>query len=243
VTAPLLLLFWLALAASVFAETNLTLTAHAGETNTPAASTTNAPPSAVTSNALPDTITINGTTYSNVTWHSVTPTTVTIFHQTGVATIPLAQLPPEVQKQFGYDSVKVKEFEDSQKAKGLIIYRGQWMTPEDGQRVYQDDLDAEDVKRRENDAIQIDTKVIQVLPDGLLCSGVSYGVGVYNYMSGYNVADVEIVLTHCSTDGVVDGTIVDATVIPDGTVSYETVLGVSKTVKKYRCLRYTYYSR
>jgi hypothetical protein len=54
-------------------------------------------------NRLPATLTIDGITYSNVTWRTVTPTTVSIFHRTGVASIPLEKLPPELQKEFGYD--------------------------------------------------------------------------------------------------------------------------------------------
>jgi uncharacterized Zn ribbon protein len=54
-------------------------------------------------NTLPTTITVDGITYSNVTWRTVTPATVTIFHETGVASIPLEKLPPELQRRFGYD--------------------------------------------------------------------------------------------------------------------------------------------
>ena len=87
----------------------------AEETNTPAPAsvTNNAAPSAVTSNALPDTITIDGTTYENVRWERATISTVTIFHKTGVATIPLTMLPPELQKRFGYDPQKVAAWQNT----------------------------------------------------------------------------------------------------------------------------------
>jgi hypothetical protein len=57
-------------------------------------------------NTLPTTITVDGIIYSNVTWRTVTPATVTIFHETGVASIPLEKLPPELQQRFGYDPQK-----------------------------------------------------------------------------------------------------------------------------------------
>ena len=79
--------------------------AHAEESNAP---------SGVTSNALPVTITIDGTIYENVRWESVTPSTVTIFHKTGVATIPLKALPPELQKRFGYAPQKDAEWQSQQ---------------------------------------------------------------------------------------------------------------------------------
>jgi hypothetical protein len=81
----------------------LASTVLAEETNAPAAA-------AVTSNALPASITIDGTTYEDVRWERVTPTTVTIFHKTGVATIPLEKLPPALQKRFGYDQQKAADY-------------------------------------------------------------------------------------------------------------------------------------
>jgi hypothetical protein len=61
-------------------------------------------------NTLPATITVDGITYSNVTWRTVTPATVSIFHQTGVASIPLAKLPLGLQQRFGYDKSKAEEY-------------------------------------------------------------------------------------------------------------------------------------
>ena len=86
----------------------IVIAARAEQTNPPAAAgaATNAAPGAVTSNALPASITIDGIVYSNVTWRMVTAATVTIFHQTGVASIPLEKLPPELQQRFGYQPQK-----------------------------------------------------------------------------------------------------------------------------------------
>jgi hypothetical protein len=61
-------------------------------------------------NTLPGTITVDGITYSNVTWRTVTPATVSIFHQTGVASIPLEKLPSDLQRRFGYDPVKAVQY-------------------------------------------------------------------------------------------------------------------------------------
>lgn len=62
-------------------------------------------------NTLPATITVDGVTYENVRWGRVTPTTVSIFHKTGVASIPMEKLPPELQKQFRYDPKKAAEYQ------------------------------------------------------------------------------------------------------------------------------------
>ena len=61
-------------------------------------------------NPLPDTITIDKITYSNVTWRTVTPATVSIFHSTGVAAIPLEKLPPDLQTRFGYNPQKAADY-------------------------------------------------------------------------------------------------------------------------------------
>ena len=89
----------------------------AEETNTPstASATSNAAPSGVTSNAAPSSIKIEGTTYEEVRWGRVTLSTVTIFHKTGVATIPLWKLPKELQERFGYDPQKSFALEDARR--------------------------------------------------------------------------------------------------------------------------------
>jgi len=53
---------------------------------------------------------VDGVTYSNVTFTSVSPTTVSIIHQTGAVIIPLDKLPPELQKQFNYDPKKAAAY-------------------------------------------------------------------------------------------------------------------------------------
>jgi hypothetical protein len=67
-------------------------------------------------NLLPTTITVDGVTYSNVTWRTVTPATVSIFHQTGVASIPLEKLPPELQQRFGYDPRRAAAYQAQESA-------------------------------------------------------------------------------------------------------------------------------
>jgi hypothetical protein len=66
---------------------------------------------AAASNTLPTSITLNGTAYEDVRWKRATAATVTIFHRGGIATIPLAELPPDLQKHFGYDPRKAADYE------------------------------------------------------------------------------------------------------------------------------------
>src|SRR5437867_11955456 len=56
------------------------------------------------------TLTVDGIVYSNVAFGAATPATVSVRHSTGITTIPLEKLSPELQKQFGYDSVKAAAY-------------------------------------------------------------------------------------------------------------------------------------
>lgn len=51
------------------------------------------------------------TVYRNVRVRDVSAKWITILHSGGIAQVPLAQLSPELQARFGYDSERAKEFE------------------------------------------------------------------------------------------------------------------------------------
>jgi len=57
------------------------------------------------------TLIVDGVTYSNVTFGTVTPLSVSIRHSSGIARLPLAKLPPELQQRFGYDPIKAAEWQ------------------------------------------------------------------------------------------------------------------------------------
>ena len=59
-------------------------------------------------------LTIDGETYSNVTWGTATPATVTAFHSSGIATLPLEKLPLEFKKQFGYERHQAAAYSNAQ---------------------------------------------------------------------------------------------------------------------------------
>lgn len=62
-------------------------------------------------------LTVDGVTYSNVTFGTATLTTVTISHSSGIATLPLAKLPPELQTRFGYSPQRVADWQKAQRQK------------------------------------------------------------------------------------------------------------------------------
>jgi hypothetical protein len=53
-------------------------------------------------------VTLKGERFEKARITEVTPATITIVHAAGVATVPLSELPAELQKQFGYDEAKAK---------------------------------------------------------------------------------------------------------------------------------------
>lgn len=56
------------------------------------------------------TLTVDGVIYSNVTFGTVTPLSVSIRHKTGAASVPLWKLPPDLQQRFRYDPVRAADY-------------------------------------------------------------------------------------------------------------------------------------
>jgi type II secretory pathway pseudopilin PulG len=71
------------------------------------------PVSSATSLRAEDWKTTDGKVYQNVTVIDSAPDAVTILHQDGGALVPLANLPPDIQKRFNYDPVKAKAAADA----------------------------------------------------------------------------------------------------------------------------------
>lgn len=56
------------------------------------------------------TLTVDGVTFSNVTFGTATPYAVSVRHEHGIASVPLEKLSPELQKRFGYDANKAAQY-------------------------------------------------------------------------------------------------------------------------------------
>ena len=56
------------------------------------------------------TLTVGEVIYTNAVFGAVTPYAVTIKHSTGVAEVPLSELPDDLQKRFGYDPQKAQDY-------------------------------------------------------------------------------------------------------------------------------------
>jgi hypothetical protein len=178
--------------------------------------------------ALADDITIDGTTYQDFRFGAIRGTTVTIFHKTGVASVPVASLPPETQKKLGYDPVKAQAaIEQAVKAR----------------------IEAERLRQQELSKPipeMISGTVIQVEKNGLLIQPADTGLGWHQVaeldnrtgMTSYHpepnepIHHLPVFLTIDPT-GYVDGQDVRLNGVPSGTVSYTGVDGAMHTVKHY----------
>lgn len=62
----------------------------------------------------PVVLTVDGLVYSNVTFGTVTPFAVSVRHSSGLMSVPLAKLPPELQQRFGYDPEKAVKYREAE---------------------------------------------------------------------------------------------------------------------------------
>jgi hypothetical protein len=77
--------------------------------------------------------------YTNAVFGAVTPYAVTIKHSTGVAEVPLSELPDDLQKRFGYDPEKAQVYLQESTARQAAL-------------VARDNQEAVDRSAREHDA-------------------------------------------------------------------------------------------
>jgi hypothetical protein len=86
-------------------------------------------------------LTVEGVTYSNVIFRTVTPLTVTVFHKTGVVAIPLEKLSPELRKRFSYDPERAaaerNRLLEQQKKSEIGALKQQWLRQEEEQQKIQ----------------------------------------------------------------------------------------------------------
>lgn len=114
------------------------------------------------------TFTVDGVTYKDVRFKRSTPDTVTFFHSSGVAKVPLSKLPPELQKELGYDAEKAAAWESAMKKA------------------------SDDAAKRRNEDAAINAKlqlwnltVEQVLPSGIIVRGIKGDMPPVEMRGGY----------------------------------------------------------
>ena len=195
-------------------------------------------------------LTVDGTTYSNVTFGAATPAAVKVFHSSGIASLPLAKLPPELQQRFGYDPQKAADYNRQTQARQAAVL-AQEKAAAARRKLIQDIEESEEFVRG---------KVLQITADGALITD-AYTERMYtrerttttappqrrDYKTlGSHSTSVTTVITNINRvamspenepifvlglRGGVDGQRWSGTIYPAGTHRYTSVQGAVKTVK------------
>ena len=163
------------------------------------------------------TLTVDGVTYSNVTFGTVTPYAVSIRHEHGIASVPLEKLSPELQKRFGYDANKAAQYH-------VAELQAQQAEAERLRRIKeQQDADvraSQQVRQLTRDGVPLTGKVksvvaagvivdaqmgtLQILPDGssnLLFSKSRVEVLLTGYPNKSNLASGDKIMCEATRDG------------------------------------------
>ena len=137
------------------------------ETNpaTPTNSSANVASVDISNSPVANSITIAGTTYEEFRWGRVTPATVTIFHKTGVAAIPLDRLPTELQVKFGYDPVKARPYR-LREAKARIAW--EQARVQRIQRLHQQQAEEDRLNGLKAKAVDFYCKIVALDPKGVI---------------------------------------------------------------------------
>ena len=173
------------------------------------------------------TLTVDGITYSNVTFGTVSPSSVSIYHSTGIAKVPLTKLPSELQQQFGYDPQKATAWQKSERQAA----EAQLATHEEAKRR------TEWIK---NNVVNIGGVVVDVVEGkGVILSNKNDAEALNRAYIQYGaIVSPESLKIHtcfleCDTKKFVNGSTVYCSAYMEGTYSYITVMGANMKISRW----------
>jgi len=121
---------------------------------------------------LAETLTIEGVTFEDIRWGNTTTDSVTVYHKTGVATIPLEKLPLGLQQRFGYDPKKADERLAFEKAEQQRKAEANAVCQLEEAKVLKDSADAAVKREAFDEAVALFNKAT-----GYLATSVSFFAG------------------------------------------------------------------
>jgi len=199
---------------------------------------TNSTATTAPTNALPTTITIGNIVYEDVRWGTVTPFSVSIFHKSGIAKIPLYSLPPELQKRFGYDPRKGEKYRQAEAQQ-----QAAWQQAEQLRlaKLKQQQAEEEQAKRAAQaqaekcaGSMLVYAQVTQVLKEGLLLRIICCGKRIGEDYGPPDDPPLEWVLIgHPKQNTLVKGNYVQGRAYRDGVFKSDTVVGVPRTIERW----------
>jgi hypothetical protein len=194
---------------------------------------------------IPELKTASGKTYQDVRITKVTPSEISIIHESGVARIPLKDLPDDLKTKFGYDPAKA---EAHAVAKAQADAQNEAAAAKAELAARQRALD----QKRLKEAKEQTFKIMQVLKkeNGVLANfyfpGGAPGAAArsMNSLFGRGSSAVpsrtgEIVFLRGKiSPNLVDGAVIVANIVSDGSYEYTNTLGATSTVKKLEVLQH-----
>ena len=156
-------------------------------------------------------IVIDGVEYEDFKFSEPTVIDVTITHRKGVGKVPLVKLPPELQKQFGYDPQKVAAYEQAQEEANR---RTEWVRK-----------NVQNISGKVNDVIE--GKGV-ILSNELNVNAYLQAGGTDPRMTGLSFGFLE-----CDTPKLVNGSIVRCSAYREGTYTYTTVTGGNRKINRW----------
>jgi hypothetical protein len=199
---------------------------------------------------VPNTIVVDGQTYNGVVYQSHDASRLRIMHDTGLAALPLADLPADLREKLGYDEKEAAEAEAVFSAQQAAVQSQQ-------QKALADQ--AENKKRLalakeiEDRGVAVVANVFQVVDGGVLVDSSISTLGlVQSVVSANNLlhpdrtktitkegvvrrrlSKGDHVFIQTLEGGLVDGGEYSGKIYPIGTHSYTTALGAARTVAAF----------
>ncbi len=191
----------------------------------------------------------SGHVYNDCKIHRVEPDIITIFHSSGMARIPLRDLPPDLQKRFNYDQDKAEEYnrirkqkqEDSQIEIQERTAKNRVLTSEKTLQKHNKKAYVDTLKFVRKNGIRVKLIVSQVVEGGVLADIYTEHTEIIDRPTGYPdivrkkwvLASDRVAMIVMPTSNIADGETFITTVYPYGTYQYASIDNAGRTVRKY----------
>ena len=176
---------------------------------------------------IPEIKTASGKTYRDVRVTKVTPSEISIMHESGAGRIPLKDLPDDLKAKFGYDPARAMEFKKQADAK-----EAQNQAAANQAALYQKRLKSAEPRRfKVSNVIKGEKGVLAKFyyPGGVAGSAArAMGTSVVESSEGELVFLIGKLYSN-----LVDGAYIEATCFENGIYEYTTTAGSTSTVKKF----------
>ena len=164
--------------------------------------------------------TVNGKDYHNVKVTQVDADKVHITFDGGLGSVPLADLPPDLQKRFNYDPQAAKQAQKAEDER-LAESDKQRAAAEAKQKIAEAMAERDElIKKRDallqSMAEQKSFKATQVVDGGILCDDSN-----------------KLIFVSCATQDLAEGQTFSTYAYKDGTYTYTDTQGASRTVEKW----------